>query len=153
MKISTEFWLVKKCKDKISFLSVLYKCLISNLWEQIYWFIFLLVHLPNHPPHTHRVKETIAVLDKMGVFLALCFLFLTRPSLSATVLAAGDGGIKTNWNEGQIDFSTWTETSLLEWSQRRKEIHVKSNLFSLSVSHGETTFSASSVLVCLHVYI
>lgn len=71
----------------------------------------LLIYLPSGapskpPPHTHRVKETIAVLDKMGVFLALCFPFLTGPSLSATVLAAGDGGIKTNWNEGQIDFST-----------------------------------------------
>lgn len=68
--------------------------------------IYLPSGAPSKPPHTHRVKETIAVLDKMGVFLALCFPFLTRPSLSATVPAAGDGGIKTNCNEGQIDFST-----------------------------------------------
>lgn len=120
------------------------------MWEQL-----LLIFLPSGVPykpiiHIHAQGNNCSI-GKNQCFSCPLLPFPTRPSPSTSFL--GDVGIKTGWGEGQIDFSTQMENKLLEWSQRRREIHMRRNLFSFSVLHGETTFSASSVQACVYLEI
>lgn len=103
MKISPKVWLVKKCKEKICFLSAFHNFLISNPCEQL-----SLIYFPSNVPSKLTIhvgaRGAIVLFVKDSIFLALCFPFLTRPLLSATYLPAANGGIKLNWNGGQTDF-------------------------------------------------